>query len=307
MSSSQHKLWSVLLTGSVALTASLAGCAGNGAGLDANGVVPGSGGGGNTGGTGGGTVTADFQSIQDNVFTPICSRCHAGASAPEGLMLDAAHSYNLLVGIASQEVPSLDRVKQGDPDSSYIIIKLTNGPGIVGAQMPFGLPPLPQATINAIRQWIANGALPPSAVSASPAEAMQKLQRSMAQASSAPAFKVSFTSPVNGSVVDIPVRHIEIVFNHEVDASLVNSANLALERLDLTAESGVGTQPLSIPSYLALAEGNSSTVVITPVTALLPGVYRVTARGSGGGVIADLNAQALAGDYSFTFTVDGSP
>lgn len=305
MSSSQHRFWAALLAGSGGLAASLSGCAGNGAGLDANGLPIGSGGGG--GGTGGGTVTADFQSIQDNVFTPICSRCHAGAAAPEGLMLDAAHSYNLLVGVASQEVPSLDRVKAGDPNSSYIIVKLTNGPGIVGAQMPFGLPPLPQATIDAIRQWIANGAPPPAATAVSPAEAMQKLQRSMARVPPATGFKVSFTSPVNGSIVDIPLRHIVIAFNHEVDASLVNSTNLTLERLDLTAESGLGAQPLSIPSYLALAEGNASTVVITPVTALLPGTYRVTARGSGGGVIADLDAQALAGDYSFTFTVDGSP
>lgn len=304
MSSSQHKFWSVLLAGSAAFTAGLSGCAGNGAGLDSNGVPIGSGG---SGGSGGGPVTADFQSIQDNVFTPICSRCHIGAGAPEGLMLDAAHSYNLLVGVASQEVPSLDRVKAGDPNSSYIIVKLTNGPGIVGAQMPFGLPPLPQATIDAIRQWIANGAPPPAAVAASPAEAMQKLQRSVAQASSVANFKVSFTSPVNGSFVDMPLRHIVLAFNHEVDASLVNSTNLTLERLDLTVESGVGTRPLAIPSYLALAEGNASTVVITPVTALLPGAYRVTVRGSGGGVIADLNAQPLAGDYSFTFTVDGSP
>lgn len=305
MSSSQHKFWSVLLAGSVALTASLAGCAGNGAGLDANGAPIGSGGSG--GSSGGGAVTADFQSIQENVFTPICTQCHAGAAAPFGLNLDASHSYNLLVGVASQEVPSLNRVQAGDPDHSYIIIKLTHGPGIVGGQMPLGLPPLPQPTIDAIRQWIANGALPPATGLASPAEAMQKLQRSVAQASSAASFKVSFTAPMNGSIVEQPLRQVVVVFNHEVDASLVNSANLTLERLDLTAGSGVGAQPPSIPSYLSLAEGNPSTVVITPVTALLPGTYRVTARGSGGGVIADLNAQALAGDYSFTFTVDGSP
>jgi Big-like domain-containing protein len=304
MSSSQHKCWSILLTGSVALTAGLWGCAGNGAGLDSNGAPIGSGSGG---GSGGGPVTADFQSIQDNVFTPICSRCHAGAGAPEGLMLDAAHSYSLLVGVGSQEVPTLKRVEAGDPDSSYIITKLTKGPGIVGAQMPFDLPPLPQATISAIRQWIANGALPPATASGSPAQAMLRLQQSIAEVSSAPAFKVSFTSPVEGSIVDIPLRHIVVVFNHEVDASLVNSSNLKIERLDLTTESGVGAQPLAIPSYLALAEGNASTVVITPVTALLPGTYRVTARGTGGGVVADLNAQPLPGDYSFTFTVDASP
>jgi len=306
MSSSQHKLWSVLLIGSVVLTTSLAGCAGNGQGLDANGAPIGAGGGGGGGGTGGGTVTADFKSIQDNVFTPICTQCHAGAGAPEGLNLDATHSYSLLVGVPSQEVPTLDRVKQGDPDNSYIIIKLTNGAGIVGEQMPRGLPPLPQATIDAIRQWIANGALPATAASVSPAEAMQKLQRSVAQVASAAAFKVKFTSPVDGTFVHTALRHIEIVFNHEVDASLVNNTNLTVERVDLASGDG-GAKAPTIPSYLSLAEGNASTVVITPVGPLLPGTYRVTARGSGGGVLADLNAQALAGDYSFTFTVDGSP
>jgi methionine-rich copper-binding protein CopC len=318
MSSSQHKVWSALLAGPVAVamvvSLGLAGCAGNGEGLDSNGVPIGSGGGSGGGGSGGGgtgAVTADFQSIQDNVFTPICSPCHSGGGAPEGLMLDAAHSYNLLVGIASAEVPSLQRVKPGDPDSSYIIIKLTNGPGIVGAQMPRGEPPLPQPTIDAIRQWITNGA-PQASASASPAEAMQKLQQTVAQAaaSSSP-FKVNFTSPVDGAVVESPVRQILVVFNHEVDASLVNYTNLTVQRVDPAgvADTGAGgsAQLLAMPSYFSLAEGNASTVVIKPVAPLVPGTYRVSARGSGGGVIADLNAQALAGDYSFTFTVDASP
>src|SRR6266436_8053905 len=109
--------------GSRTLIASLAaavvaGCAaGNGAGLDQNGQPIGS-----TGGTP--PLTADFTSIQDNVFTPICTRCHIGAGAPQGLQLDADHSYALLVGVASAEQPAVLRVAPGDPDSSYIIRKL---------------------------------------------------------------------------------------------------------------------------------------------------------------------------------------
>ena len=85
----------------------LAACAGNGDGLNANGqpITPGT----NPTNT---PLTADFQSIQDNVFTPICVRCHSGAAAPEGLQLDAAHSYALLVGVPSSEMPNLDRVKR---------------------------------------------------------------------------------------------------------------------------------------------------------------------------------------------------
>ena len=109
-----------------------AGCAGNGQGLDQNGRPIGSDGGS------GGPLTADLQSIQDNIFTPICTRCHIGASAPEGLRLDAADSFNLLVGIPSAEEPNVLRVAPGDPDNSYLIRKLEGSSGIVGVQMPFG-------------------------------------------------------------------------------------------------------------------------------------------------------------------------
>src|SRR5579864_3976208 len=98
MSSARYKT----IVASLAAAAALSGCAGNGNGLDSSGnpITPG-------GGTG--TLTADFQSIQDNIFTPICSKCHAGASAPEGLQLDATHSYAALVGVPSTEQPSVLR------------------------------------------------------------------------------------------------------------------------------------------------------------------------------------------------------
>ena len=36
---------------------------------------------------------SDFQEIQDTIFTPICTQCHIGANAPQGLRLDAGNSY----------------------------------------------------------------------------------------------------------------------------------------------------------------------------------------------------------------------
>ena len=116
MSSARDKSTTALCLLAVA---ALAGCAGNGKGLDASGN-PVSGGGGST------PLTATLQSIQANVFTPICTKCHIGGGAPEGLQRDAAHSYSLLVGVASAEQPSVMRVAPGDPDSSYIIRKLEN-------------------------------------------------------------------------------------------------------------------------------------------------------------------------------------
>lgn len=133
------------------LGAALAGCGGgSGEGLDGNGRPLGS-------GSGGGPLTASFASIQDNIFTPVCTGCHAGAAAPLGLRLDAASSYALLVGVASAEVSSLQRVAPGQPDDSYLVHKL-EGRAAVGARMPLGGPYLDDARIAAVRQWIAAGA-----------------------------------------------------------------------------------------------------------------------------------------------------
>ncbi len=102
-------------------------------------------------------LTADFNSIQQNVFTPICTVCHSGSNAPHGLHLDAANSYDQLVGVPSVEQPTILRVAIGDPDGSYIIQKL-EGTAAVGARMPFGGPYLTQAQIDQFKSWINAGA-----------------------------------------------------------------------------------------------------------------------------------------------------
>lgn len=135
----------------VVLVAALAGCGGgSGEGLDSNGR-PITEGGGSTG------LQPTFASIQQNVLTPNCTGCHAGAAAPAGLRLDAASSYALLVGVASAQAPGLQRVNPGNPDASYLVQKL-EGRAAVGARMPFGGPFLEDSTIAVIRQWIAAGA-----------------------------------------------------------------------------------------------------------------------------------------------------
>ena len=72
-----------------------------------------------------------------------------------------ALSGNPPVGVveegASLQVPELNRVESGDPDSSYLIDKL-EGTQTVGSRMPQGGPFLDQETIDLIREWIANGA-----------------------------------------------------------------------------------------------------------------------------------------------------
>ena len=69
-------------------------------------------------------------------------------------------SYMELVGVESSVVAGRILVIANDSANSYLIEKLGPMP-TAGQQMPFGRPPLPDATINVIRQWIDTGANPP--------------------------------------------------------------------------------------------------------------------------------------------------
>jgi hypothetical protein len=270
----QRRTWVASLA-----AAAVAACTGSGVGLDANGnpITPGG---------GGEPLTPDFKSIQDNVFTPICTKCHIGAGAPQGLQLDAAHSYALLVGVPSVEQPSVLRVKPGDPDNSYMVQKIEGAASISGARMPFGGPYLPQSTIDVIRTWVTNGAQP-SAMAASAATQHHA------------GFAVEVTAPDEGTVLSVTMPAIVVAFNHEVDASLVNYTTVVLEKTD-----SVPAAPVAVST--ALATGNPRVLLITPRAPLAAGSYRVTLRGSGGAALADVNAEALGTDYSFNFVVDSA-
>lgn len=102
---------------------------------------------------------ADYTTQIQPIFTANCVSCHTGASAPQGLRLDAQNSHANLVNVNSNEVPSLKRVKPSDPDNSYLVHKI-EGTAAVGGRMPLNRPPLSAAGITLIRQWIAEGAAP---------------------------------------------------------------------------------------------------------------------------------------------------
>jgi hypothetical protein len=244
----------------------LAACAGNGDGLDANGqpLVP--------GGSASAPLSADFESIQENIFTPICSVCHAGASAPEGLRLDAADSYNLLVGVPSTEVPSLDRVKPGDPTDSYIIQKL-QGHAAVGAQMPDGCPTtqpcLSATTIGFIQQWITNGA-PPAAAAAA--------------AVSAP-FAVTSIVPDNMEAVNGPPPQVMVAFNHELDVSQLATYSAHFEKFAPAAAPAVIDQ---VPARMSVSSANLRALMIWPAQPLSPGHYRLVMDAAASSQISDI-------------------
>ena len=103
---------------------------------------------------------ATLSSIQANIFTPSCavSGCHLGAGAPRGLDLSAGSAHANLVSVASDEVPELMLVAPGNPEDSYLVIKLEGSSRMVGQQMPRGRDPLSSEQIGVVRQWITNGA-----------------------------------------------------------------------------------------------------------------------------------------------------
>jgi hypothetical protein len=245
----------------------LGGCAGNGDGLDANGRPLTPGGGVST------PLSADFESIQENIFTPICSVCHIGGSAPEGLRLDAANSYNLLVGVPSTEVPALMRVKPGDPDNSYIIQKL-EGHAAVGAQMPLGGPFLTTDTIAFIRQWITNGA----PASSTPAMA------------NATALRVTSIVPDGSEPLDAPPPQVMIAFNHELDVTQLATHSIHIERLAADGSAVTTT----VPVRLSVSGANFKALMIWPAKPLTAGRYRVVIDADSSMQFSDMAGRSVA-------------
>lgn len=247
-------------------------------------------GGGNGGGNPGGggnpppTFNANFSEIQSNVFTPNCatSGCHTGAGAPQGLRLDDANSYGMLVGVASSEAPAVMRVAAGDPDNSYLIQKL-EGTASVGAQMPLNSPALAQSVIDIVRLWITNGAIDDRAPSGAP-------------------IRVTSLSPVPGSDLTATPTSIVAMFDRELDVSTVTASTFLLEGSGGDGSFGDGNETsitaaaITTPAMTPM----SATFDLTGV-ALADDTYQVRLLGSGGSVLMDLDANALDGEFSGGF------
>ncbi|HET8696808.1 MAG TPA: Ig-like domain-containing protein [Gammaproteobacteria bacterium] len=266
----------------------IAGC-GSGGGDDGGGgggggTVGGGTTGGGAGGAGGGNpnLEATFQSIQDNIFTPICTACHVGAGAPQGLRLDEANSFALLVGVASTEVPGTLRVAPGNPSASYLIQKL-EGTAAVGARMPLNGTPLPAADIAMIRQWITDGAQPPAAPPAT-----------------APIRVTSVTPAPSSTVATLPTS-IMVAFDREPNASTVNTATFLVDRSGGDGSFAEGNEvPVTAASISVPAANTSSAVFDLTGVASVEDTYRVRLLGSGAAGIIDLDSNALDGEFSGT-------
>lgn len=95
------------------------------------------------------------------LFDRNCVACHPAVNA--SLDLTAGNSYAEVVGAQALEAPDLVRVVAGDPDSSFLYLKVAGFAGLgdipaYGTRMPPSAPRLPADEIRILRDWIAQGA-----------------------------------------------------------------------------------------------------------------------------------------------------
>ena len=89
------------------------------------------------------------------IFNANCIGCHAAGSAAVGLELSAGGSYDQLVGVQAVE-SDLDRVEPGQPEQSWLYLKITGAHDVGDVMPPSGL--LPSTSRDLVRDWIADGA-----------------------------------------------------------------------------------------------------------------------------------------------------
>ncbi|MDH3545582.1 MAG: Ig-like domain-containing protein [Gammaproteobacteria bacterium] len=226
----------------------------------------------------------NFSEIQTNIFTPTCatSNCHSAAAAQAGLNLETASSYAALYAIASSQQPAVQRVNPGNPGMSYLIQKLEGAAGISGGQMPPG-GALPQAQIDVIRQWIAQGAIDDTVPSSNP-------------------IRVTSLSPAPGAALTVAPAQIIAGFDREPTAATINATTFILERSnnDMTFDDG---DDIAIMAAVPPAVGATpqSAVFDLSGVALADDTYRIRLLGTGNFIIQDLDANALDGEYLGTF------
>jgi hypothetical protein len=262
----------------------LNGCSGDGTGLDANGqpisdVQP--------------PPVSAFRTIQETVFTPFCVTCHAGASAPLGLRLEEGVAYAALVNAPSSQVPSRLRVQPGSPDSSYLVHKI-EGRSAAGVRMPLGGAPLPQASIDLIRQWIQDGAQP-AAMTALPG-----------------AVTLKPVIPAEEALVAASPVAIVITADAELDTSLLTTANVKLLRSGGDDSFAEGNEVPIGSIEIAVRSLEPTVFVITlPAAEWVPERYLLSVAGSGPAPVADRGAIPIdgdgngspGGDFEFSFEV----
>jgi hypothetical protein len=149
--------------------------------------------------------------------------------------------------------------------------------------MPLGGPPLSQANIDLIKQWIVAGAPPPTAAGTSGTPGKSQ------------PYQLVSTVPEDGEESP-PVDQLMLVFNHPVDAALAQSGVF-----ELTASGGDRSfdddNDIPLPfGQVTVSLANPTVVYLQPRQPLTPETYRLTLRGEGTTVLADVDNRVLDGN-----------
>ncbi len=139
----------------------LSGCSGEGSTLSPGAApddgAPDRGGSGNSNGDGG-TPKITLALLSAEIFTPRCatSGCHSGSNPARGLSLEVDRIASEIINVDSKG-SDLKHIDPGNPEGSYLFLKVRGDDGIAGSRMP---PPSPlsEEEIEKIRAWIAAGA-----------------------------------------------------------------------------------------------------------------------------------------------------
>jgi hypothetical protein len=188
-------------------------------------------------------------------------------------------SQAMLVNVPSTEVPSLLRVRPGDPDNSYLIQKL-EGTAAVGARMPLGGGALPAATIAAIRQWITDGALATATSSAK--AATLRLLGPEPEAEIRPE-----DAP--------PVAELLVAADRPLDATLLAANTVTLAASGGDGGFGEGNE-VAVVYRIIVTQHDPTVFRLVPVEPLGADRYRLSISGSLPLALAGLDAVAIDGD-----------
>jgi hypothetical protein len=222
-----------------------------------------------------------FSQIQAGLFDGCASACHSGANPPGGLDLSANASYMMLVGMPGSADPNVERVAPGQPDSSYLVQKLeginADPPHPSGSEVP-------QADIDSIRVWIADGAIDDTA--APPAVPPQ----------------ITSITPAPGASLSAAPATITVGFTKDLDSSTVNSMTLELLGSGGDGQFTDGNEVTVSATAISVPSANPRSVVFDVSAATLgDDSYRFVIRGNGGNVVLDTDGLVLDGEYFGAF------
>jgi hypothetical protein len=105
---------------------------------------------------------SDLAWIQTAIFDVSCTnRCHGDTPPDANMSLRPGEAHASLVNVASTQFSGWTRVVPGNPGASMLMVQIGGEPGPeLEGLMPWGQPKLCDPMIDAIRRWIAAGALP---------------------------------------------------------------------------------------------------------------------------------------------------